>query len=286
MLQSLKAFHGLLFYLHSAYWYSVTLHFKVQRCNSQLEIRQSRARGSAVIYHICVPASGSWIKNPEWVSSWRGRAQTWTQGDELGGELLLLHVKRTSWGSDIWPGCLLLGTTKWEESRGRTRTLWRDYIPHQVWECLVIHQEDLREKVWNTCCIWLLSCISRKLLQVGKLKPVFFLVLIKQTRRDEVTRVSDDSLMQIKRIVSLLSGTPGEPQCHLALILDVLVFTRIQQSLVCTPASFLFFSSTLPWEINSHWLTLCETPESVLRPADQQQRHTAGNNSSFKEVIN
>lgn len=66
-------------------------------------------------------------------------------------------------------------------------------------------------------------------------------MLIKQTRRDEVTRVSEDSLMQIKRIVAVLSGTPGEPQCHLALILDVLVFTRIQQSLVCTPASFLSF---------------------------------------------
>lgn len=50
-----------------------------------------------------------------------------------------------------------------------------------------------------------------------------------------VESVSEDSLMQVKRTAALLKGSTVEPECRLDpdVILDVLVFTRIQQSFIC-----------------------------------------------------
>jgi len=78
--------------------------------------------------------------------SLRERGRSSTIRGELGVEPLLLHIERSQLRWFLWLG--------WRP-RVRTRTFWRDYISHLVWEHLGTPQEELgRGAGFNSWTCW------------------------------------------------------------------------------------------------------------------------------------
>ena len=63
--------------------------------------------------------------------------------DERSQLRWLGHLIRDASWTAPWGG--VLGTSHWEEARGRPRTHWRDYVSRLAWERLGVPQEELVE---------------------------------------------------------------------------------------------------------------------------------------------
>ncbi|KAK3510350.1 hypothetical protein QTP70_004939 [Hemibagrus guttatus] len=86
--------------------------------------------------------------------SLRNRVRSSVTQEELGVELLLLHIKRGQlrWLRHLFrmplgclPGEVFQASPTVKRPQGRFRTCWRDYISRLTWERLGIPPEDLEE---------------------------------------------------------------------------------------------------------------------------------------------
>lgn len=119
---------------------------------------------------------GSGYTGPlQWRRSWAGRQSCQSQiqaaemificrvgsldiWEELGVELLLLHIKRSQLRRfrhlvripfKRLPGEVIWACPSWRRSWGRPRTDWRVWISHLVKECLSILLEEVGEVAWE-----------------------------------------------------------------------------------------------------------------------------------------
>ncbi|KAK3519754.1 hypothetical protein QTP70_003889 [Hemibagrus guttatus] len=96
--------------------------------------------------------------------SLRDRVRSSVTREELGVELLLLHIERGQlrWLGHLFqmppgrlPGEVFQACSTGKRPRGRPRTRWRDYVSRLTWERLGIPPEELEEvsgerEVWES----------------------------------------------------------------------------------------------------------------------------------------